>query len=347
MKWNREKISVPGYENVVYAEETQSGLKALIAVHNTQLGPACGGIRMLPYANRDEALDDVLRLSKGMSYKSALAGIGFGGGKSVIIGDPHRKTPELFHAFGHFVESFGGTYIAAKDMNISTPDLAETKKHTKYVLGIEGEAGTSGDPSPVTARGVFRAMEATQEFLTGSRKLNGLKIALQGVGHVGYSLAQHLKEAGAQLWVTDIDRAALDRAKRDFHATVVALEEIYDVPCDFFSPGARGGILNPKTIDRLHCRAVVGCANNQLRTPEDGHSLQNKGILYAPDYAVNSGGIINIFIEHEGYDEKRALAKADGIYDTMKEIFQRARQSGKPPFVVADQLAEERMNAGR
>lgn len=347
MKWKHENVAVAGYEKVVYAEEATTGLKAIIAVHNTALGPACGGIRMLPYASRDEAMFDVLRLSKGMSYKSALAGIGFGGGKSVIVGDPKAKTKELFQAFGDFVGTFEGLYIAAKDMNIANADLAAAKSHTKWVLGVEGEPGSSGDPSPVTARGVFRAMEATWETITGSRKLNGVKVAMQGVGHVGHPLAKHLKEAGAELVVTDIDQKALERAQKDFGAKVVGLEEIYDVACDIFSPGARGGVLNPQTIPRLKCRAVVGCANNQLLTEEDGYALQKKGILYGPDFAVNSGGIINIFVEYEGYEEKKALAKADYIYTTMREVYDRSQKTGKPPFVIADTLAEERMNAGR
>lgn len=347
MKWKHETVSVPGYEKVVYAEESSSGLKAIIAVHNTALGPACGGIRMLPYANREEAMFDVLRLSRGMSYKSALADIGFGGGKSVVIGDPTKKTKELFNAFGEFVGTFDGMYIAAKDMNIANADLAAAKEKTKYVLGVEGEKGSSGDPSPVTALGVYRAMEATWENVSGNRSLKGLKVALQGVGHVGHPLAKYLHEAGAELIVTDIDAKALERAKKDFGAKVVGLEEIYDVACDIFSPGARGGVLNPQTIARLKCKAICGCANNQLLTEEDGVTLQKKGILYAPDFAVNSGGIINIFVEYEGYDQKKALAKADHIYVTMKEVFDRSKKTGKPPFVIADQLAEERMNAGR
>lgn len=343
MALHTEIISVPGYEKVVYAEDPKSGMKSIIAIHNTTLGPACGGIRMLPYAKREEALEDVLRLSKGMSYKSALAGIGFGGGKSVLIGDPAKKSTELFVAFGQFVDSFEGQYLAAKDMNITGRDLFDVKRASRYVLGIDGAPGSSGDPSPVTARGIFRGMEATMEELTGSRSLKGARVALQGIGHVGYAVAEAVVKAGGQVWVCDVSSDTLAKAKSELKATVVGLEEIYDVPCEIFSPSARGAILNTKTIPRLKCKAVVGCANNQLATPEDGSRLQELGILYAPDYAVNSGGIINIFVEYEGYNQEKALKKADAIFDTVKEIYRRSKAEKQPPFVVADRLAEERI----
>ena len=343
MAIRRETLKTPGYEEVVYGEDDVTGLKAIIAIHNTRLGPACGGIRMLPYGSRDEALYDVLRLAKGMSYKSALAGIGFGGGKSVIIGDPKKKSPQLFQAFGRFLETLGGRYIAAKDMNVESKDLLEVRSTCSHVLGIDGVAGSSGDPSPVTAHGIFRAMEATAEELTGSRELSGLRIAMQGIGAVGWGAAQMAFDEGATLVVTDIDEKALARARKELGAEVVSTEAIYDVPCDLFSPSARGATLNKNTIPRLKCRAVVGCANNQLETPEDGFRLHERGILYAPDFAVNSGGIINIFIELGGYERSKAIAKADGIYGTMKEIFRRSRIEKAPPFVIADKLAEERL----
>lgn len=343
-----ESLSVPGYEKVLYGENDSSGMKAIISVHNTNLGPACGGIRLLPYKNRAEALDDVLRLSRGMSYKSSLAGIGFGGGKSVIIADPKDKTPELFRDFADFVNRFEGTYYCAKDMNIASADLKQVKQHTKYVLGIDGEPGSGGDPSPVTARGTIRAMEATWEQLKGTRKLSGIKVALQGIGYVGYPVAEEIVKSGGKVWVTDTDPKALERAKKELGATVVGLDEIYDVDCDVFSPCARGAILNTETIPRLKCKAVVGCANNQLKEVEDGWRLHRRGILYAPDYAANSGGIINVFVEFEGnYRETRALQMADHIYETMTEIYQRSKTSGQPTFVIADVLAEERMTKRR
>lgn len=343
MALNIKEIKQEGFERVVFAEDPSARLSAIIAIHNTHLGPACGGIRLLPYASQNEALYDVLRLAKGMSYKSALAGINFGGGKSVILADPKQKSNELFHAFGDFVETFKGKYIAAKDMNIGSPNLALVKERTRHVLGVEGEKGTSGDPSPVTALGVFRALEATVEFLKGSRKINGLKVAIQGIGHVGYALASHIKKAGGEIWVTDTDNKVLDKAQKELGAKVVSLEEVYNLDVDIFSPCARGAVLNQTTIPRLKVKAIVGAANNQLETPQDGIRIHELGILYAPDYAVNSGGIINIFVESQGYDENKALKKTDEIYRTMKEVFERSRTSNRPTFEVADELAEERL----
>ena len=338
-----QEIKQQGFEKVLSAEDLESGLSAIIAIHNTNLGRACGGIRMLPYGSHSEALNDVLRLAKGMSYKSALAGINFGGGKSVIIGDPSKKSPALFHAFGDFVETFKGNYIAAKDMNIGSSDLALVKQKCRHVLGVEGEPGTSGDPSPVTAYGVFRALEATIEFLTGSKKMNGLKVAIQGIGHVGYSFAEYIKKAGGEIWVTDTNMETVEKAQKELGAKFVALEEIYDLNCDVFAPCARGAVLNSETIPKLKYKAIVGAANNQLATPKDGIRLHERKILYAPDYAVNSGGIINIFIESQGYDRNQALNKTEEIYRTIKEVFERSQKTGKPTFEVADQLAEERL----
>ena len=272
-----EEIRVPDYEKVVFCEDPTVGLSGIVAVHNTNLGPACGGIRMLPYASKEEALNDVLRLARGMSYKSALAGIDFGGGKSVIILDPAKKTPALFHAFGDVLEKLGGKYIAAKDMNIESADLAEVKTRTRWVLGIEGEPGSSGDPSPVTSRGVFRSLEAAVEDFSGSRKLSGVKIAIQGIGHVGFGLAELAHQGGAELWVTDVNPTALSRAREELNAHVVGMDEIYDVACDVFSPNARGAVLNDKTIPRLKCKAVVGAANNQLLECGRRLSIARKG----------------------------------------------------------------------
>ncbi|MCB0417478.1 MAG: amino acid dehydrogenase [Bdellovibrionales bacterium] len=343
MTLNIEEIKIDGYERVVHAQVPEVGLSAIVAIHNTNLGPACGGIRLLPYQSKDEALRDVLRLSKGMSYKSALAGISFGGGKSVIIQDPSKKDPALFQAFGEFVASFGGKYIAAKDMNTTSEDLIEVKKKTLHVLGIDGMEKSSGDPSPVTARGVYRALEATVEFLNGTRSLSGVRVAIQGLGHVGYSLAERVHEGGGEIWVTDVDPRRVQKAEAELGAHPVARDAIYDVECDIFSPCAIGAILNADTVERLRCRAVVGAANNQLATPQDGLRLHERGIVYAPDYAVNSGGIINVYQEFEGYDSAKALDKADHIYDTVAEILRRAKDQGIAPFVVADQLAEERL----
>ncbi|MBI4405232.1 MAG: Glu/Leu/Phe/Val dehydrogenase [Deltaproteobacteria bacterium] len=346
MTYIPEELKVPGYEKVLYFENSSVGLRSIIAIHSTALGPACGGIRVLPYPTKEAALDDVLRLAKGMSYKSAVAGIGFGGGKSVIILDPTKKRPEIFHAFGEFVNMLNGRYISAKDMNVSSPDLLEVKKTTRHVLGIEGVPGSSGDPSPVTARGTFRALQATLEEIAGSRCFTAKKFAIQGLGHVGWDIAEMLVREGAKLWVTDINPSALRRAETQLGAKAVPGDQIYEIECDVFVPCAVGAILNSSTIPRLRCKAVVGCANNQLATDADGMRLNQRGILYAPDFAVNSGGIINIFIEYEGYDQSKALQKADAIYDTMKEIYGRAKKEQLLPVAIANQIAEERL-AGR
>ncbi len=347
MQLKTRELKVDGYEKVVACEEASTGLNAIIAIHNSNLGPACGGVRLLPYSTFNEATDDVLRLSKGMSYKSSLAGIGFGGGKSVIILDPTKKSKPIFEAFGEFVQSLNGLYIAAKDMNIDSDDLRIVKTKTKHVLGIEGDKGSGGDPSPVTARGAFQAFKATAEEVFGSQNLKGLKLAIQGIGHVGYAFAELAKQAGCELTVTDISETQLKKAEKELGAKVVGPDEIYQVACDVFSPNARGAILNEKTIPQLKCKAVCGSANNQLLTPQNGMQLFERGILYAPDYAVNAGGIINIFSEYEGYDQKRAFAMADKIYGTMKEIFKRSKLQKKAPFIIADELAEERIYGGK
>ena len=335
-----------GFEKVVFCENPTVGLRGIIAIHNTKRGPACGGVRLLPYPSESEALTDVLRLSRGMSYKSALAGIGFGGGKSVINLDPAKKTTELFQAFGEFIETLKGQYIAAKDMNIESEDLAKMKTRTKHVLGIVGEPGSSGDPSPVTARGLFEAMQATTEEIFKAKSVGGLRVAFQGIGHVGYAAAQMVKEHGGTLVVTDTNPETLKKAQHELGAEVAKLEEIYDVQCDIFSPCARGAVLNAETIPRLKCKAVVGAANNQLRNPEDGLRLHERGIFYAPDYLVNAGGIINIFVEYSGhgvYDAKKALALTDNIHNTLKEVVKRSLAEKKPAFLIADRIAEERM----
>lgn len=342
-----EEIRVEGYERVIYCENQQADLRALISIHNTNLGPSCGGIRLYPYRNKEEALTDVLRLSKGMSYKSSLANIKFGGGKSVILSHPSQKTPAMFQAFGQLVESLSGRYIAAKDMNVDGNDLAEVKKTTRYVLGIEGEENSGGDPSPLTARGLFAALRATLKFLKGSESLKGIKVAIQGLGHVGADYARRIVEAGGTLTAADVNQTHLNELSKKFGFQTVSNEEIFSVPCDIFSPCAIGAVLNSKTIPTLRCQAVVGAANNQLATPADGQALFDRGILYAPDYVVNAGGIINIYIEHVGYDPEKANQKADEIFDTLTEIYTRSKNQGVAPFLIADQLAEERLYGGR
>ncbi len=345
MALKTEKMKVDGYETVLLGEDSSVGLRAIIAIHSTKLGPSCGGIRLLPYRSRAEALEDVLRLAKGMSYKSSVAGLGFGGGKSVIIGDPKKTTPQLFHRFGELVGALKGQYLAAKDMNVTNQDLLEVKETCPHVLGLDGVPGSSGDPSPITASGCFEGLRAAWEFATGSTSLRGVTVAIQGLGHVGWDYARRIREAEGKLIVSDINEAVLTRAKNEMAATVCDNAAIYDVACDVFAPCARGGILNQDTISRLKCRAIVGCANNQLSTPEDGMRLWNRKILYAPDYVVNAGGIINIFVEYEGYNRARAIERAEGIYGTLKTILIRSEREKTPPFLIADTIAEERLNA--
>lgn len=342
-----ERIECNGYEEVHLAEDAPSGLRAIIAIHSTRLGPSCGGIRCLPYASREEALKDVLLLAKGMSYKSALAGINFGGGKSVILSSPAQKTSKMFQAFGEVLNLLKGRYVAAKDMNIDPQDLKAVRQVSPHVLGVEGQPGTSGDPSPMTARGVIKSILATVRELNGGDSLAGVKIVVQGIGHVGWGVVERAKKLGAEVWVCDADRARVERAVLELGARSVELDRVYDLPCDFFSPCARGGILNAKTIPRLKCRAVVGAANNQLEAQVDGFRLHERGILYAPDYLVNAGGIINIFVEHLGYSEAEAQRRTDAIYDTLTKIYSKAKAEKTAPFVVADRLAEERLHGAK
>lgn len=336
-------LKIDGYESVVSAEDLSTGLKAIVAIHNTRLGPSCGGVRLLPYASQDEALADVLRLSKGMSYKSAVAGLGFGGGKSVIVAEQHQKEPSLFHSFGDFVESFQGRYIAAKDMNITSPDLLAVKARTRHVLGVEGVEGSSGDPSPITAIGCLEGLRAVWEFLSGKGSLSGVRVSIQGLGHVGYDLAKRIVEERGIVLASDIDAQVLERARRELGVQTVSNDQIFDASVDIFSPCARGAVLNPGTTPRLRCRAVVGCANNQLANHSDGLRLWERNIVYAPDFVVNAGGIINIFVEYEGYNPERAIARAKGVFSTMREILQRSRQEQTPAFVIADKMAEKRL----
>lgn len=343
MAFRQTILKVDGYEQVVEAQDPVCGLHAIIAVHSTRLGPSCGGIRLVPYVSREEALNDVLRLSKGMSYKSAVAGLGFGGGKSVIMADPKSKSPELFRAFGNFVESLQGRYIAAKDMNVESSDLLEVRKNTRHVLGIEGLCGSGGDPSPITAIGCFEALKAVVQFVNKSPALSGMRIAIQGLGHVGYLLAKMVVASGGRIIVSDINPSVLKKAQHELGAEICANEKIYDIECDVFSPCAKGAVLNTNTVSRLKCLAIVGCANNQLADPTAGLRLWERGILYAPDYVVNAGGIINIFVEHGGYDRNAAIAQARRIFQTITNIMNLSKKKHTPAFLIADQIAEERL----
>ena len=343
------KSDFADHEQVVFCSDDASGLKAIIAVHNSNLGPALGGCRMWPYASEDEAVDDVLRLSRGMTYKSALAGLKLGGGKSVIIGNPRTdKTPALLDAFARALNNLGGRYIAAEDSGTSVEDMKYLAERTEHIAGIKDkptdDGMRSGDPSPATAYGTFIGIKAAVKEKLGRDSLDGLRVAVQGLGHVGFDLAQQLHKAGARLWVTDIhtENPNLSRAHDDLGATVVAPEAIYSADVEVFAPCAMGAVINDQTIDKLKAVIVAGASNNQLAKPRHGVELMRRGILYAPDYVINAGGIIDVYHERIGFDRDALIAHVDRIYDTLLEIFARARAEARPTPEVADVIAEER-----
>ncbi|WP_323844698.1 Glu/Leu/Phe/Val dehydrogenase dimerization domain-containing protein [Microbulbifer magnicolonia] len=340
-------FSHPAYdkhEQVAFYQDAKSGLKAIIAVHNTNLGPSLGGCRMWPYADDGEALNDVLRLSRGMTYKSAMAGLKLGGGKAVIIGDPRKdKTPELLRAMGDFINTLGGRYITAEDSGTSVADMHIIGERTKFVSGLIAESEHGGDPSPSTAYGVFVGLKAAVEHRWGRTDLNGLKVSVQGVGNVGFRLAKLLKEAGAEIFVTDIFQDNIDRAVNELGATAVGADEIFDLDVDLFAPCAMGAILNDDTIARLKVGAIAGAANNQLAEERHAAVLREKGILYSPDYVINAGGIIDVYYQQQGdYKPARVKEHIETIGTTMKEVFLRADETGETTAHVADRIAEER-----
>lgn len=336
------------YEQLVFCQEESSGLKAIIAIHDTTLGPALGGARMWTYASEEEAIEDALRLARGMTYKNAAAGLNIGGGKAVIIGDPSKdKSPELFRAFGRFVQSLNGRYITAKDVGTTEEDMDLIHIETDFVTGASQGSGSSGDPSPVTAFGVYKGMKATAKEAFGSDSLEGKTIAIQGVGNVAYKLCEYLHNEGAKLIVTDINEEAVKRAVDNFGATAVGTEEIYDVDCDIFSPCALGATINDDTLSRLKAKAIAGSANNQLAESRHGDMLHEKGIIYAPDYVINAGGVINVADELEGYNQERAMKKVEMIYDNLERVFEIARRDNIPTYLAADRMAEERIEAVR
>lgn len=340
------EIETPGYELVKRCRDEASGLHAIISVHDTTLGPALGGMRMLPYANEEEALEDVNRLSRGMTYKSAVARTGLGGGKSVLIGDPKvLKSEALFRAMGRFIHSLGGKYITAEDMNIGIADLEIVRQETPYVTGLSRESGSSGNPSPYTARGCLVGLHTVAEELTGSPKLAGMKVAIQGIGAVGGRLAEMLIDEGAQLLVTDIDAERVAAFCQRTGAKAISDAEFYEAEVDILSPCARGKILGDVTIPKLRCRAVAGAANNQLDRVEHADALSERGILYAPDFVLNGGGIINVACEllPGGYNEDEALRRVDRIGLTLAEIFALAKKNGISTAAAADRVAEQRI----
>ncbi|MEZ9234527.1 Glu/Leu/Phe/Val dehydrogenase dimerization domain-containing protein [Shewanella sp. 10N.286.52.A9] len=337
-------VSFDDHEQVVFCHDKESGLKAIIAIHNTNLGPAVGGCRMWNYDSDDEAINDVLRLSRGMTYKNALAGLTMGGGKSVIIADPKTTDREaLFRSFGRFIHTLGGKYYSAEDVGTTTADIMIAHEETPYMAGLEGK---SGDPSPFTALGTYLGIKAAVKHQRGLDSLKGLKISVQGVGHVGYYLCKHLHEDGAELIVTDIHQASLDRVATEFGATVVAPQDIYTQDVDVYAPCALGATINDTTIPLLKATIVAGCANNQLAEVRHGEVLKELGILYAPDYVINAGGIINVSFESD-YDVAKATAKVEEIYNTLIKIFEQAEKDNCTTGDVADEMAREIINAAK
>ncbi len=338
-----DTIAGMGHEQLVLCQDAASGYRGIIAVHSTVLGPALGGTRFWNYATDEEAVVDALRLARGMTYKNAVAGLNLGGGKSVIIGDNKTVDREMiFRAHGRFVESLGGRYITAEDVGTSTADMDYVHMETDYVSGL---AGRSGDPSPVTAHGVFRAIQASAKERWGSDDLANKVVAVQGCGHVGYYLAKELHEAGAKLVVSDIDAERVKRVVSEFTARGVSSDEIYGVEADIFAPCALGAIVNDKTIPQLKVEIVAGAANNQLLEERHGDALESRGVLYAPDYVANAGGVINVYSELAGWTSARSFRKADEIYETVRKVFEIARDERIPTYLAADRLAEQRIRA--
>ena len=339
-----DTIAGMGHEQLVLCQDAAAGYRGIIAIHSTTLGPALGGTRFWSYASDEDAIVDALRLARGMTYKNAVAGLNLGGGKSVIIGDNKTASREmLFRAHGRFVESLGGRYITAEDVGTSTADMDFVHMETDYVSGL---AGRSGDPSPVTAHGVFRSVQASAKEKWGSDDLSGKTVSVQGCGHVGYYLSKELHEAGAKLIVSDIDAERVKRVVTEFGARGVDLDAIYSAEADIFAPCALGAVINDQTIPQLKVEIVSGAANNQLLdAAKHGTALEKKGILYAPDYVANAGGVINVYSELAGWTPERAFRKADEIYDTVLRVFHIAKQDKVPTYEAADRLAELRIAA--
>jgi leucine dehydrogenase len=336
------------YEQLVFCQDKSSGLKAIIAIHDTTLGPALGGTRMWTYKSEEEAIEDALRLAKGMTYKNAAAGLNLGGGKTVIIGDPKKdKNPEMFRAFGRYIQGLNGRYITAEDVGTTVHDMDLIHLETDFVTGISPESGSSGNPSPVTAYGVYKGMKAAAMEAYGSDSLEGKTVAIQGVGNVAYALCEFLHEEGAKLIVTDINKQSVERAVEAFNATAVDPDDIYDVDCDIYAPCALGATVNDDTINRLKAKIIAGSANNQLKSSKHGDIIHEKGIVYAPDYVINSGGVINVADELVGYNQKRAMKKVETIYDSLTRVFEISRTDKIPTYVAADRMAEERIEAKR
>lgn len=336
------QMSKYDHEQLLFCNDNATGLKAIIAVHNTVLGPALGGTRMWAYSNEMEALNDVLRLSRGMTYKNSISGLNLGGGKAVIIGDARSmKSEALFRRFGKFVNSLGGKYITAEDVGISPVDMTWVSMETNHVVGLPGK---SGDPSPVTAHGTYVGMKACAKEQFGSDSLTGKKVAVQGVGHVGEYLVESLAKEGAEIYITDIHEPTLKRVAETYGAKVVGLDEIYDIDMDIYAPCALGATVNDETLDRLKCSIIAGAANNQLQNETiHGKAVMQRGMIYAPDFALNAGGVINCYSEVKGLSSEWAMGKAEEIYGTIANIVKRSKAENVPTYQIANKMAEERI----
>jgi len=336
-------FSINDYDNheaIVFHQDRASGLKAIIGIHNTQLGPALGGCRMWPYGCENDAVTDVIRLSKGMTYKNALCGLNYGGGKAVIIGDPKTdKSPEMFSAMGRFIDSLGGRYISGEDVGITVADMDVMRKQTRYARGT---SDASGNPSPATAFGVYQGIRAAVKYRFGNEDLKGVRIAVQGLGNVGYKLAEYLVKDGADVVVADINPDRVNRFKDQYGAEIMSPDTVHRADVDVLSPCALGAGINEQTLPDIRATIIAGAANNQLAEPHHGQELYQRGILYAPDYAINAGGVIEIAAEGPDYSEQKVMEKVAHIYGTMTEIFTRSAQQNTAPETIADQMAEER-----
>ncbi|MGD6804004.1 Glu/Leu/Phe/Val dehydrogenase [Rossellomorea vietnamensis] len=336
------------YEQLLFCQDENSGLKAIIGIHDTTLGPALGGTRMWTYESEEAAIEDALRLAKGMTYKNAAAGLNLGGGKTVIIGDPRKdKNEEMFRAFGRFIQGLNGRYITAEDVGTTVADMDLIHEETDYVTGISPAFGSSGNPSPVTAYGVYRGMKAAAKEAFGTDSLEGKTIAVQGVGNVAFTLCRHLHEEGAKLIVTDINKEAVQRAVEEFGAKAVDINEIYSVDCDIYAPCALGAVINDETIPQIKAKVIAGAANNQLKDTAHGDTIHEMGIVYAPDYVINAGGVINVADELYGYNRDRAMKKVEGIYNNVERVIEIAKRDGIPTYLAADRMAEERIERNR
>lgn len=336
-----------GHEQVLFCNDNELGLKAIIGIHNTTLGPALGGTRMWTYASDLDALQDVLRLSRGMTFKAAISGINLGGGKAVIIGDPRGKLKNeaFMRRFGKFVNNLNGKYITAEDVGTTTKDMEYIRMSTRHVTGIPVNMGGSGDPSPVTAYGTYLGIKASMKRLTGSDSLTGKRIVVQGVGNVGYYLCENLHKEGAEIFVFDIFQDKLDRVVQDFGVTVIEESEVYNFDADVFAPCALGATVNEQTIPQMKYAIIAGGANNQLADEvADGERLKERGILWAPDFLINAGGLINVYTEFEGYNRDRAMSRAENIYHTCIRCFEYAEENDITTSRASIELAQQRIN---